>query len=120
MATSNHVLEEPEAEAVKEDSATLSKSGSALKLRYTYSDGTFRDSFAASILGTSNATLVLKGFFPSHSSHLFLCSPTEGVARIYSFFSFYLLNTQVHHFNVSGFNSFSLTPIPEREIKLFE
>ena len=63
VATSNHVLEEPEAEAVKEDSATLSKSGSALKLRYTYSDGKFRASFAASIQGTSNATLVLKGLY---------------------------------------------------------
>ena len=58
----------------------------------------------------------MKIFFASHTLHLLLCLPTDGVAGIYLF---YLLNTLEHHFNVSGFNLF-LTPIPERDKKPFE
>ena len=58
---------------------------------------------------------VKDGFFFPHTSHLFPCPPTDGAARIFISNFIYLLNTLEHHFNVSGSNSFFLTPIPERE-----
>ena len=56
----------------------------------------------------SGDNCILK-FLKSHSLHLFPCSPTDGMARM-----FYFCNTLEHHFNMSGFSSFSLLLCPRR------